>query len=418
MAPSGKRVGGGMRQTQRIVIIIFLAISALGCSGLISLVVPSTPNYPLSKDIPPWSRLETGGLSSSSAHVGEVLAMREVAQAPTQVVSAGTDGNVLVWSLQNGTGHLVKQVGGPMQLAAFGERRMLLAWSSGPTVHVTCLAPGCTWSWELSKLKTRLSSLAFHEDDSAVIIGGADGRVYRWRFIAEPSAQTLKERDRTLERYVAHQTAVNLVRSLPTGRAFFSADWDGVLYGWLAYTADDQEGSYDRNLFGGRFFGNIGSYLQAARLPDRGITSLAISTDGSRLTLGTDDGFVEVWEIRGLLMIARKQSHSGRVVAVTLNNNGSRVVSVGRDGEINIQDVVADPAFSISSTATQSQLIPVSKEAMKSARGALFLSSGNVLISTDSGQLGELALSGKVAPPLPTPTPTTLRHSQGHDSDY
>jgi hypothetical protein len=56
---------------------------------------------------------------------------------------------------------------------------------------------------------------------------------------------------------------------------------------------------------------------------------------------------------------------------------------------------------------------------MKSARKLFFLSSGKVLISTDSGQLGELALASQVAPPqLLQPTPTPASSMIGKDSDY
>jgi WD40 repeat protein len=291
-------------------------------------------NRSLLQQIPTWSPISTETYPGSAGHLGEILALKQVSSNPVQVVSAGTDGNIIAWALESGSGYLLKQVGGTMQLAAFGERRMLVAWVSGASIRVACLAPDCQGTWELAKLKTRFTALAFHDDDSALLIGGADGRIYRWRFLIEPIAQTIRERDQALERYIAHQTAVSVVQPLHTGRAFFSADWDGLLYGWLAYTADDQEGSFDKNLFGGRFFGNESSYLSAGRAADRGITSMGISADGKRLALGSDDGFVEIWEVRGFQMIARASVHTGRVIGVSLDETGSRIVSIGRDGKI------------------------------------------------------------------------------------
>ena len=139
---------------------------------------------------------------------------------------------------------------------------------------------------------------------------------HRWRYELDRQATSLKEKDKSLERYIAHQTLISRVLPHPSGRAFFSADWDGTLLGWLPYSADDQAGEYDRNLFGGRFFGGVGTFLNAARAPDRGIASAAISGNGERIALGAEDGNVEVWEVRGFAIAARAPSHSGRVVSV------------------------------------------------------------------------------------------------------
>jgi WD40 repeat protein len=402
--------------TQRTVIAALFILS--GCLDQLNPRPLSEHNRSVLQQIPDWGSISTEALPGSAGHLGEILALKQVSNAPAQVVSAGTDGNIIAWALQSGSGHLLKQIGGTMQLAAFGEDKMLVAWTSGASVRVACLATDCQGSWELTRLKTRFTTLAFHEDDSALLIGGADGRVYRWRFLIEPIAQTIRERDQSLERYVAHQTSVSVVQPLSTGRAFFSADWDGMLYGWLVYTADDHEGSFDKNLFGGRFFGNAGSYISAGRAADRGITSMAISHDGRRLALGSDDGFVEIWEVRGFQMIARAQAHSGRVISIALNDAGSRVVSVGRDGKIQASEVLANPSFGIAAQATMARLVPILSEEMKSARRVLFISSGNVLITTNAGQVGELSLGDRKAVPPPQTTPSTIHHQAGGDSDY
>jgi WD40 repeat protein len=236
--------------------------------------------------------------------------------------------------------------------------------------------------------------------------------------MAEPAATTFKERDKILERYVAHQTVISHVQPLHTGRAFFSADWNGVLHAWLAYTADDQQGSFDKNLFGGRFFGDVGSFMTASRAPDRGITSIGLSHNGRRLALGTDDGYVEIWEVRGFEMIARAQTHTGRVIGTSLNADGSKVVSVGRDGKIIAQNIIADPQYGIAALATRSKLAPFFVEEMLSARKVQFLASGAVILTTDQGQLGEVSLSGQSPVAIPTPQQTAAPVSKMDDSDY
>jgi hypothetical protein len=205
---------------------------------------------------------------------------------------------------------------------------------------------------------------------------------------------------------------------LHTGRTFFSSDWDGQLYAWLAYTANDHEGSYDKNLFGGRFFGTFGNYMYATRPADRGITALAISDNGQRLAVGTDDGYVEVWEVRGFEIAARTLSHVGRVISVSLSNDGSRVASLGRDGAIVVADIVADPSYGIKAGALRSTAAQVFKEDMKTARSIYFLSSGDLLLSTNAGQLGEIQLSSTpravASPPLRV-TPGAAATVKGSD---
>lgn len=375
------------------------------------------PSDQQSASLPLWADVVRSPFPASSEHLGDVLASREVARDPLRVVSAGADGNVLLWDLASGAGRLALQVGGPMQVAALGRRHALVAWSSGSTVAVACIA-GCSERWSLTRLKTRTTSLGFHEDDSALIIGGADGRVYRWHFQREGREQTIDERDRSLERYIAHQTLVSVVAPLHTGRAFFSADWDGQLYAWLAYTADDHKGSYDQNLFGGRFFGGLGNYMPAARPADRGITTLTLSDNGQRLAVGTDDGYVEVWEVRGFELASRTQTHVGRVISVALNADGSRVASLGRDGAIVVADIISDPTFGIRAGALRNSATQVFKEEMKSARSLYFLSTGDLLLSTQTGQLGEISLSATPRVPAPPPlrvTPGVTTTQKGSD---
>lgn len=368
-------------------------------------------------DVPGWHEIVTARLSTSDGHMGEVLAIKEISANPRQLTSIGADGNILVWSLPQGVGHIVSSLHSPAQLATFGTSKALIAWTSGLQINVACVV-GCSRQWTLTRLKSRSTSLAFHENDTALLIGGADGRVYRWQFLKEEDALTVKEREKILERYMAHQTMVSAVLSLHTGRAFFSADWDGALYGWLAYTADDQQGNYDRNLFGGRFFGDIGNYFRAARPTDRGITSLALSSDGSHLAVGTDDGAIEVWKVRGFEMVARSSLHNGRVTGVALNSDGSKTLSVGRDGRVVATHLIKDPLFRIQANSLPSKLEVALTEAVPNAKGVSFLSSGDAIVSTTDGHLGEIRLPKEkpalsVATPLPKPIGTT-----SHDSDY
>lgn len=370
-------------------------------------------------DIQAWQPLRIALLPERKQHDGEVLALAQVSKSPLQVVSVGIDGNAIGWDLGAGSGYLLKALGPGVQVAAVGQRLPLVAYVSQGRVVVSCLNQ-CQGKWVLNRLKPRVLDLAFHEGDSALLIAGADGRIYRWRYELDRQATSLKDKDKSLERYIAHQTLLSRVLAHPSGRAFFSVDWDGTLLGWLPYSADDQGGEYDRNLFGGRFFGGVGTFLNAARAPDRGISSAAVSGNGERIALGAEDGFVEVWQVRGFAIGSRSASHSGRVVSVALSDDGSRVASIGRDAKLVVSQLSPDPLHKISPKSLPFLAQEVlSQQLGGGSRNLIFLSNGNLAFSAKDGRVGEVSLAQVKAPSQPpVQQPATNNRSPVIDSDY
>lgn len=391
--------------------VVQQAVDAVGSIGA------TNENTPV--EVAPWQPLKTSLLPASTGHNGEVLAVAQVSQSPVQIVSFGMDGNAIGWSLDSGAGYLLKSVGSAIQLAAVGSRLPLVAYTLNGKIIVSCLNQ-CTGEWVLDRLKPRVLDIAFHEGDTALLIAGADGRIYRWRYEADRQATSFKEKDKALERYIAHQTLISRVLPHPAGRAFFSVDWDGTLLGWLPYAADDHGGEYDRNLFGGRFFGGVGTFLNAARAPDRGISSAAVSETGERLALGAEDGSVEVWEVRGFALAARKQSHSGRVLSVALSHDGSRVASIGRDSKLVVSQLEPDRLHRISPTALPLLSHEVLSQQLGSGtRNLHFISNGNLIFSTKDGRIGEIRLSDVKTPEASaSPAPAAVRKPTVTDSDY
>jgi WD40 repeat protein len=326
-----------------------------------------------------------------SKHDGTVLDIREVSSNPSRVISLGSDGTIIAWNVRTGQARLVKNVDAAPSVGVFAKSAALVAYATPTGVAVTCITE-CSKTWRLSKIRARVSSLAFHENDSALLIAGSDGRVYRWRFVAEEEAASMDEKDRMLERYLGHQTMVNVVTALPVGRAFFSADWDGTLLGWLPYTADNFGGKYDRNLQSGGFFGSHASVVRAIRKPDRGISSLTIAADGSQIIVGSEEGAVEIWNVKGFTLAAQLATHRGRVASVSTNRDGSVVVSVGRDSVVSVLTAQNNPSYLIGQNALQKTLTVSSSQRVENIKSALLLSSGDVLITTSTGNVGELKI--------------------------
>lgn len=383
----------------------------------------TSPLTPIAADsleqVPPLSALQVQSSPAIGNHSGAVLDIREITANPLQVLSVASSGEIIGWDVRSGAARLLNKLPASPITAAFAAQKALIAYSSGNTTTISCVQ-GCNFEWKLTKIKARVASLAFHDNDESLIIGGSDGRIYRWRYIFETTASDMREREKAVERYLGHQTLISSVASLPVGRAFFSADWDGNLFGWLPYTADDFGGVYDKNVFSGNFFGQAASMMRAARKQDRGIASLAITPDASRIIVGTEEGSVEVWNVRGFNLTARFHTHEGRVTSVTSNGDGTVVASVGRDGFVDVQQLEKDPLYLIGSDALSHTLRSLAHERVEGVKSALFLSNGTLLITTAKGGIGELDFSQSGPRPAVAPTisPTTVLERIEKDSDY
>lgn len=373
-----------------------------------------TSNILIVDTIPQTAALSLLNLPPAYKHDGEVLSVQRLPTSTLTVASVGVDGRVIGWDLGSGKGFEVKKLSDTPRLSIVGERRALIAWASDKGIFVSCLW-GCSTVIELSRLKARPTSLAFHDEDTSLLIGAADGRVYRWRFLDQQNVSSMEEHEKMVERYIGHHTMVSGIVAHSTGRAFISSDWDGVLLGWLVYTADDHVGEYDKNIFRGRFYTDIANKLRAPRPTDRGISSLALSEDGQRLALGTEDGAVEIWTVRGFVPAARKELHQGRVISVALTNDGTRVASIGKDSKAKVSQLVADPSSALSTAALPYSLTDVSEHQIPLAKGAVFASDDRLAISTKTGELVEVILPTSQAPSPARPTP---RPFVSKDNDY
>lgn len=406
-----------MRYRCLIPILLAYAVSASGCQvaqQAVDLISQGGPANNLeSKEIIPLPSLNATGGKPIQAHQGDVLTLRAVSAEGGKLVSLGQDRKIVLWDLATGQGRLIREVAQDPRVAAFGESEALLAWADDTGIYIECVQ-GCSGTLSLKRLKSRPAALAFHDGDTALLIGGLDGRVYRWRFMKEQDVSTTEDREKMIERYIAHHSVISSIVPHPAGRAFFSADWEGSMVAWLAYSSDAFEGEFDKNLFKGRFYTDIPNALAAARTPDRGICALAISKDGERIAVGTEDGHVETWEVRGFSMSSRKQVHKGRVVAIDISADGDRIVSVGKDTKVKVSELSSDPLYNLSPTALPKLLNDVSENPIPAAALAVFVSPSQVVATTKQGALAEIRVQGT---PIPEPTKASTP-SKPADSDY
>ena len=131
--------------------------------------------------------------------------------------------------------------------------------------------------------------------------------------------------------------------------------------------------------------------------------------------MGTEDGVVEVWRVKGFMLAARKSLHQGRITSVALSPDGARVASVGKDSKVRVNSLAHDAMFAISPTALPNLLEEVSEHHIPLAQRAAFVSSERLAIGTKAGEVIEVKLAEpepKAATPTPKPTPRSL------DLDY
>jgi WD40 repeat protein len=185
-------------------------------------------------------------------------------------------------------------------------------------------------------LKTRVSSVRFVNDDTALLFGGVDGRVYRWRFLEEDTPKKP-----SIQRYIGHGSVVSAVAGGVGSPIFFSGDWLGVVSVWLPYDADRFSGRFDENIFGGTFFTDANKVRETKNVEGE-IESMVANQD--RLFIGRRDGKIEHWSIRGLRRRNVVDGHAGGTLFLDV---GQVLVSAGRDGLIKIWSLDLEPLETI-----------------------------------------------------------------------
>ncbi len=276
-------------------------------------------------------------LSALSGHQFEIIGIFPIFNSSTssydRVVSADKGGEVLVWDLNFLKAYRLINVADPTNAICIG-RGGVIAASDRAVGYYSVSHPG-----ELAvvkELKSRITSLALQPGQPAVVMGGADGRIYRWRFKSDPSSESSSKQARGFERYIGPSSVVSSVKYHPEGRVFFVGDWHGRLYAWLGYEADPFEGAYDENLFGKRFFSDSSVNKRGNSYLEKPIVEVVTSVDGQLLLVTTENGGLELWQVRGFRRVAKVDAHAGLIYGVAISPDGQQAVTTGRDGHTKV----------------------------------------------------------------------------------
>ncbi len=218
-----------------------------------------------------------------------------------QVVTAGVDGSLRIWSATSGVLQrtiLVPQ--GPITAFAVVQRRVVTGHSDGTTML-----------WDLDKGEILASFKRNEASVWAVAFAGAPDRIvtaaHDWS-IALWNAALPTEPAQMLE---GHESAVQAIAFSPAGPFIASGGADRAVKLWNMDTA-----SLVRTYRGHRDF----------------VTAIDFSADGRLLASAGLDGSIRIWSTASNRLVTTLTGHQGRVNALAFGPVGETLASVGDDG--------------------------------------------------------------------------------------
>jgi WD40 repeat protein len=270
------------------------------------------------KDIATGVRGADTSAHAVKAHKGAVLAL---VAAGKQIVSAGTDGKVIVWDLPAekaahtlDAGTVVRGLAagpGGTVVASAGDNAVVQLWD------VTTGKPGL----KLEGAADWLLAVAFSPDGKLVAAGGHEGKVFVW-----DAASGKKVADFPAVAPPAPNTtpATNVVSALafsPDGKLLAVGGHDAAIH---LFQAGDWK------------------YVRSMAGHGSSVTSLAFHPTGTVLASASKDRTVRLWNPANGQPIKSLEGHGAWVQGVVFVSQGTRLASVSADQSVRLWDLT-DP---------------------------------------------------------------------------
>ncbi|KAK9165283.1 hypothetical protein Scep_000474 [Stephania cephalantha] len=188
-----------------------------------------------------WNKPQVGVRSFPSEPINPLVSNRE----GTFIFGGGVSGDIFVWEVAHG--------------------RLLKKWRAHYRA-VTCLV--------------------LSEDESLLISGSEDGCVRTWLFDETENKSVWSLSKGVLLRDVVFRTIIDSIALDPSERVFYAGGRDGKIYIVSLSTKSTSTSNYGMHILG------------ALSDHSKAITCLALSTDGSLLVSGLEDGTIRIWDTK------------------------------------------------------------------------------------------------------------------------
>jgi WD40 repeat protein len=299
-----------------------------------------------------WNLADGSRRHTLRGHLGDVLTVA-ISAGGKLLASGGRENVVRIWNLQSGD--VLHTLAGHEQLVemvAFSPDDAHLATASWDgTLRIWDVATGMPQG--ILRRGTRISSVAFAPRGKEVWSGGFDGQLAAWLPDADTPPRTFKAQDGavyavalsadgsrivtcgfegTARLWQADGTLIHKLDRQPAlaedARSIVRAAWSGS--GELLATVHGDGVLRLTRAASGQAAGEL-------KLADARIVDAVFATDGQRLAVATHDGNVIRWDVAAKSDAqATFARHAGGVAALALAPDGMSLVSVGREGSIEI----------------------------------------------------------------------------------
>jgi WD40 repeat protein len=224
-----------------------------------------------------------------------------------RIVSGSTDNTVRIWR-PNMIG-----LGGPVQSVTFSRDLFLVAAAADGMVTIRYARTGQPLGHPLQGNTEGVSSLAFSDDGTRVVSGGADKVVRVWDTgIGDRAATSMN----------GHDGAVLSVAFNGQGDRIVSGGADGTVREWSLATGRE--------------------VVPTIRIPNGvAVRAVAFSPDGLVIASGSDDTVVRLWKADSGELLRELKGNQGEVTSVAFNRDGTRLVSGGFDTSEHLFDTAS-----------------------------------------------------------------------------
>jgi len=373
---------------QRVILFSVFLLCHAACTPSLPLIWETAPGDPFENLSDtfylPEIRLESGQQSTVRQGFGQIYPISRSPEAKEDLLLlVGEMGELGVAASALDSFQRLGSIERPVTLSALSSSQRFLAVSDDLYLGI----------WDLStlrevavfsELKTRVSQIRFDPGTAALFIAGVDGRIYRWKWLEQLRGE-LQDRSLAFERYLGHGSVVSALDVHPQGRIFFSGDWRGNLSAWRVYDGDMFEGQFARNIFGGIFYTDRSQRRSIDRPDGSRVESLVVSPRGTFLALGTNQGRLELWGIRGFNMLRAVDQGLGLVRLLAFSEDEKLLASYGRDQVLRVWAIVS--VFEPLLDQTNYRLVLRDEVSIPRVRALTFIGSNQLVAGDASGDL-------------------------------